>query len=593
MKETFSSRKRVENSYKDLKNSLENFSDSFERIEGVNDIFDNIQNHFTNVLYEKIAVAQKELNSSLQETVWDNLVIAFFGETNAGKSTIIETFRILFDEKREKEDGLIVGDGRHDYTKEYHEYKLSIEGNPFTLIDVPGIEGNEKEFKEGIKKALRKAHCVFYVQGHNKKPDTATASKIKQYLGDWVKVYSIYNVRGGATNYDEIEERETLFTPSVKKTENLIREEFHKILGDIYSGNITIQALLAMCARAEFSSTREDLSKVQRKILNYFGSPEEILRFSQFQTIINIVNEKSQNFTSEIVEANKQKMISLSNSVISDLDRVLNEEAQNMQKLKERLRSFRNDAAGIIGTAKNNIKNKTKNQVGSSLKSLKDSIYKIIDDESIKDKKSSVKKQQQVIKNQLPVQISTIIRKEIDIAKRKLIEKKKELDGITAIDFKIPYFGGINYVNIDFDGAIEELELSFEDVLSWGAKTAGTAAAGAAVGSVVPGVGTAVGAGIGAVIGGIAHALTSDDGKSDAKNQVAKAIEQEEDRILGKLSYYMQELCRDMERHLNSVKSSINKELNNIERLENIINNTKMHLHEYTNQLKHTNYGTI
>ena len=116
----------------------------------------------------------------------------FFGETNAGKSTIIETFRILFDKNRQEEDGLIVGDGRYDFTKTYEEYKMSIGERNFTLIDVPGIEGNEDEFKEVIQTALHKAHCIFYVQGHNKKPDEATAKKIKKYLGDWVKVYSIY-----------------------------------------------------------------------------------------------------------------------------------------------------------------------------------------------------------------------------------------------------------------------------------------------------------------------------------------------------------------------------------------------------------------
>lgn len=54
---------------------------------------------------------------------------------------------------------------------------MSIGGHQFTLIDVPGIEGNEEEFKDVIQVALHKAHCVFYVQGHNKKPDEATAKK--------------------------------------------------------------------------------------------------------------------------------------------------------------------------------------------------------------------------------------------------------------------------------------------------------------------------------------------------------------------------------------------------------------------------------
>ena len=67
---------------------------------------------------------------------------------------------------------------------------MQINGKPFTLIDVPGIEGKEEDFIDDIKKALAQAHLVFYVQGHNIKPDVATASKIKKYLGDWVISFS-------------------------------------------------------------------------------------------------------------------------------------------------------------------------------------------------------------------------------------------------------------------------------------------------------------------------------------------------------------------------------------------------------------------
>ncbi|MGB4488788.1 MAG: hypothetical protein WBI95_25280 [Pseudomonas veronii] len=45
---------------------------------------------------------------------WDNFTIAFFGETNAGKSTIIESLRILFEEK--KRQALICGFHGHPAT---------------------------------------------------------------------------------------------------------------------------------------------------------------------------------------------------------------------------------------------------------------------------------------------------------------------------------------------------------------------------------------------------------------------------------------------------------------------------------------------
>ena len=587
-----SSRNKIEASYKNLIGSLERFSDSIERIDGVNDAFDKIQDQFTKAIDNKVEYAKQELNTSLNETIWDNLVIAFFGETNAGKSTIIETFRMLFDNKREKEDGLIVGDGRHDFTKVYKEYHLSIEGHPFTLIDVPGIEGNESEFKDGIRKALRKAHCVFYVQGHNKKPDEATAKKIKEYLGDWVKVYSIYNVRGGSSNYDEEEEREFLLTPNVRKTEELIKRTFKGILGDVYSGNITIQALLAMCAKAVFSPKREDLANKQLKFLMYFGTPEKILQFSQFQTIINIVNEKSQNFTSEIVEANKQKMISLANSVKANLDKVIEEQTEDITRLKNRLRSFRSDSASIISTAKRNLKNKTRGKLDNNYARLKTRIYEIIDDDSIKDKKRSIKNEQENIKIFLRHDINQIVCYELENAKSKLDAKRKELKGIALYEIYIPYFH-VNFANIDFDGALDELDVSLEDVLGWATKTASTAAAGAAVGSVVPVVGTALGAVVGAAVGGIVHLFTGKDGKSEAKNLISKAIEEDKERAWKKMSDSLSGIHRSLDKQSHSTRNAVDRELSNIERMLDIVKRTQHHIREFSNNIINSGYGTI
>lgn len=280
--QSLSSKDEIKKAYKNLQEILQSTQRDVFDLNGVNSQFNTVKGKIAFAFDSKIKEAKKELDVALKDTVWDNLVIAFFGETNAGKSTIIETFRILFDDKRKKEDGLIVGDGRHDFTKTYEEYHLSIAGHPFTLIDVPGIEGNESEFKDVIKTALHKAHCIFYVQGHNKKPDRATAEKIKKYLGDWVKVYSIYNVRGGVSNYDEEEERETLITSGILKAESLIRAEFKTILGDVYAGHVTLQGLLAMSAKASFSSKREDLIRGQQKLLKYFGgSADKVLEFSQ------------------------------------------------------------------------------------------------------------------------------------------------------------------------------------------------------------------------------------------------------------------------------------------------------------------------
>lgn len=590
-----SSQQQLADAYGVLLNKLQEYSNRINSIKGVNEDFVSIQNCFIDRIDSKIAEATTQLQNSLEDTVWDNLVIAFFGETNAGKSTIIETFRILFDETRQKEDGLIVGDGRQDFTKVYAEYHLSINGHPFTLIDVPGIEGNEMEYKEGIKNALHKAHCVFYVQGHNKKPDVATAEKIKHYLGDWVRVYSIYNVRGGADQYDEAEERETLFTPSVKKNEILIKDTFQEILGDIYAGNMTIQALLAMSAKAVFSNQREDLKKKQTKLLQYFANAGEILRFSQFQTVINLIEEKSRNFTLEIIEANKQKMISLINKVISEINLEISAQSNNIDRLSSLLRSFNEDSIRIIADGKSALNRKTKGEVEKQLNNLKSSIFGIIDNNNLNNerKKSEVQREQNRVSNAIQIGLTSIIESELSRIKENLKNKRKSLDELHLGGISFPSYSKFSS-NINFNGAIDELDFSFDDFATGVEKTGGIAAAGAGIGTIIcPGLGTVIGGIIGGIGGFIVSLFTSRDRNGEAKSEVSKAIEAEKRRTISDLETALLPIMDKLDSLSNNIKSNVRIELNNIASLKNNLGFVKNDLNELILRINNTNYGTI
>ena len=588
-------RQQLENAYGLLLNHLESYSERINQIKGINDDFLSIQCVFLDSINAKIEESKKQLKESIEDTVWDNLVIAFFGETNAGKSTIIETFRILFDDNRIKEDGLIVGDGSQDFTKAYEEYKLSIDGYPFTLIDVPGIEGNEAEYKEGIKSALHKAHCVFYVQGHNKKPDAVTAEKIKQYLGDWVKVYSIYNVRGAVSNYDELDERKSLFSQSVVKNESLIEETLRSILGNVYEGNMTIQALLAMCAKAQFSERREDLRNNQTKLLKYFSNADEILRFSQFQTIINLIEEKSKNFSAEIMEANKQKMISLINRITTDFNAEIVKQSNRTGKLSDLLRSFKCESNQYILDCKSAINRLSKREIEKQLDALKESIYRILDNDDIgsEEKKRRIEIEQNEKKDAINKGLTNIINSEWKNMKTKLDTKRKSLNDLNFNVIMAPSFSNFG-PNIDFDGAIEELDFNFDDFSNGAAKTLGSAAAGAGIGSVIcPGIGTIIGGVIGGLGGLIASAITGRDRKSTAKDEVRKAIEKEKERTIFDLENALAPIMNKLDLQSLNIKKLMEKESENILLLQKQLQSFQNDSEVLLKEIKNADYGTI
>lgn len=587
------SKKQIENFYQNIIKELGLVSEDISKKKAVNTQFRKFQENLLSAIDLKVNEAKDNLEEALNKTVWNKLVIAFFGETNAGKSTIIETFRILFENENSFEAGLIVGDGRSDFTKVYSEYELTIEKYPFILIDVPGIEGNESEFKEEIKTALNMAHYIFYVQGHNKKPDTATAKKIKHYLGDWVKVYSIYNVRGAVSNYDEVEDRGNLISDGIIKTENLIKSSFYEILGDVYAGNITLQALLAMSANAKFSSQRDDLIRGQKILLEDFGSSESILKFSQFQTLINLVKDKSKNFEKEIVESNKQKMISLVSRICDDIEDNINNQKESIEGLKIMLESFSKKSNVIMNKLKKNIKTKTDSKIEQLFGEFKSQLYQIIDSELERNHKNTeAEKVQNMIKNKLSNDIIRIINNEIKMASNQLNQAKKSLDGIFIRGISLPYMQMDDF-NIDFTGAIDDLKTSLDDVASFTADAAGVAATGAAIGSFIPGFGTVAGAAVGAVIGGFSHYLTRSDKKAEVKKDISEALLKASSIVYDKKRELVVKYHKEIDINKNKIQISINSELQNIKDVHRSIDNIHNNLNTYINNLKNTSYGRI
>lgn len=89
----------VEKKYKAVQTVLE---DALEKTDAI-----NVAGQDENAELAEIRRTLEALNSDFKGEIeklensseWDKFCIAFFGETNAGKSTIIETLRIIYDEE--------------------------------------------------------------------------------------------------------------------------------------------------------------------------------------------------------------------------------------------------------------------------------------------------------------------------------------------------------------------------------------------------------------------------------------------------------------------------------------------------------------
>ncbi|MFT2747012.1 GTPase [Helicobacter pylori] len=201
----------VEKSIKDLQKIFENTDGADERLRAFNQ---EALEEFKKLESEGL----KELESLKDNEEWENFTIAFYGETGAGKSTLIECLRLFFKEpgkmdqqerfKRlyteknhrgsghallelEKfQDGAIIGDGRSDFTKETKSYTLKYNNQSFVLLDVPGIEGDEKKVKQQISNATKKPMLFFMLQKHpllRKKEKREKRERLKRFKSNLIR----------------------------------------------------------------------------------------------------------------------------------------------------------------------------------------------------------------------------------------------------------------------------------------------------------------------------------------------------------------------------------------------------------------------
>lgn len=183
--------------YLDVKANIENLQNIFKNTDNENERLKKFNQEALKVFQQLEFKSLKELESLKKNEEWENFTIAFYGETGAGKSTLIECLRMFFKEQskvdqqerfkrlyfnyqnnyqndeRNKQailnelhslqDGAIIGDGRSDFTLKTQSYSFQYNHQNFTLLDVPGIEGDEKKVIEQISNATQKAHAIFYV----------------------------------------------------------------------------------------------------------------------------------------------------------------------------------------------------------------------------------------------------------------------------------------------------------------------------------------------------------------------------------------------------------------------------------------------
>ncbi|EMG96936.1 GTPase [Helicobacter pylori] len=289
----------------------------------------------------------KELESLKNNEEWENFTIAFYGETGAGKSTLIECLRMFFKEQskvdqqerfkrlystyqnnyqndeRNKQailnelhslqDGAIIGDGRSDFTLKTQSYSFQYNHQNFVLLDVPGIEGSEQKVIDQISNATQKAHAIFYVTKTPNPPQKGeerkrgTIEKIQRQLDSQTEVWTIFNKPINSPRAL----KDGLINDSEKESLKILNKEMKGVLGEHYKGYKAVSAQAAFYGLAQALIPETDFDKKKQKFLEIFKVEELLLYKSHFNPLVEFIAEELlKNSRAKIIESNCNKALS-------------------------------------------------------------------------------------------------------------------------------------------------------------------------------------------------------------------------------------------------------------------------------------------
>ncbi|MDD3009001.1 MAG: hypothetical protein PHQ70_09055 [Arcobacter sp.] len=307
-------------------------------------------------------------------------------------------------EIKQYEDGIIISE-KSDFTKKVTKYNFVYKEKKFTLLDVPGIEGDEEEVINEISNAIKKSHIIFYIHQAEKIPESGTLEKIKKHLSSSTEVYAISN--------RFITDLESLDIDNIEEISNDINKEMKACLNENYIKNNIISAQMMFLALTDCLTVDSDFYLEQEFLFKNISREDllEKLKFNDFLKFIIdevIINEKY-----KIKKSNYNKL----DKTLCELIDILNKASiENFEPLSTQIYNEVNEASSNLRNTMRKLKidlelavNK---QVDIFKNSTRDYIYKQIE-ENISDDILKSKFEVIVEKNleQLPKSIYTSIEK--------------------------------------------------------------------------------------------------------------------------------------------------------------------------------------
>ncbi|WP_229260998.1 GTPase [Helicobacter pylori] len=262
-------------------------------------------------------------------------------DTELKKKNYISEKQAILNEMESLQDGAIIGDGRSDFTLKTQSYSFQYNHQTFVLLDVPGIEGDEKKVIDQISDATQKAHAIFYVTKAPKPPQKGeedkkgTIEKIQRQLDSQTEVWTIFN----KPITSPIALKDGLINENEQESLKILDEKMKGVLGKHYMGHKVVSAQVAFYGLAQALIPETDFYEKKQKFLKNFKA-EELLNQSHFKPLGRFIAEELiKNSREKIMKSNCNKALKvieeLQNAIKTTIEKIIDPMIKDMQEHQE------------------------------------------------------------------------------------------------------------------------------------------------------------------------------------------------------------------------------------------------------------------
>ncbi|HJV74719.1 MAG TPA: hypothetical protein VJ654_10890 [Noviherbaspirillum sp.] len=356
------------------------------------------------------------------------------------------------------EDGAIIGNGRSDFTIESQSYQFDVQGQKFALIDVPGIEGNEKSVSDAINGAVKKSHAVLYITRKPSPPNKGepgqpgTIEKIRAHLGTHTEVWAVYNK--GVTNPMALQAPKLINEGEATSLQDLDKE-LKSQLGDSYQGCLNLSALPAFYSATDCLLPTNSHYKNRQKFLAGMAI-HDLLEKSNFASFMHFVSkELCSNYKDKIRKSNMRKIQSSIQEGLRTLHELIETFSTAKNNLDSQLKSASRELDQLQDSIARRVKSRCRDKISQTKVENRKKIRSRIEKDLSNDEfKQIVERRIANLKEDLVEALQATLRAEIDgfeIEIKEVVTRfLKNVDEVLEININRHFGAGPGHFDLEF-----------------------------------------------------------------------------------------------------------------------------------------------